>query len=93
MGTREACVVAVAWPGKPPRLWFDTQTGRLVRVEYTIGRMVEKMDFGDYRGIGGLIVPFRLRESGSENFSVECREVRRNEPIDDSRFTRPATQP
>ena len=90
IGGGQAYVVEVALPGQPPRLWFDTNTGLLVRMEYRIGSAVLQLDWADYRDIGGLMVPFKWREAGTENWVVECREVERNEPIDDASFSPPA---
>ena len=88
----QACVVEVALPGQPPRLWFNTQTGLLVRIEYTVGSNVMQMDCDDYRDVGGLRVPFKLRQTGSENWTTQCSEVKRNEPIEDAMFKRPVGQ-
>ena len=44
------------------------------------------------RDIGGLMLPFRLRQTGLENWTLRCREVKWNEPIEDSRFKRPLSQ-
>ena len=90
MGGGQAYVVEVALPGHSPRLWFDTRTGLLVRMEYGASSAVLQLDWADYRDIGGLMVPFKWREAGTENWVVECREVKRNEPIEDVRFARPA---
>jgi len=90
IGSGQAYVVEVALPGQPPRLWFDTKTGLLVRMEYGAGAAVLQLDWADYRDIGGLVVPFTWREAGTENWVVECSEVKRNEPIDDAVFARPA---
>jgi hypothetical protein len=38
------------------------------------------------------MVPFKLRQTGAENWIVRCKEARRNEPIEDGRFKRPASQ-
>jgi hypothetical protein len=92
IGTGEACVVEVALPGQPPRLWFDTRTGLLVRMEYGAGSAVLQLDWADYRDIGGLMVPFKWREAGTENWAVECSDVKRNEPIDDAVFARPTAR-
>jgi serine/threonine protein kinase len=90
IGSGQAYVVEVALPGQPSRLWFDTKTWLLVRVESGAGSVVLQLDWADYRDIGGLMVPFKWREAGTENWTVECREVKRNEPIDDAVFARPA---
>ena len=83
-------MIEVAWPGQSPRLWFDIQTGLLIRIESGIGSAVLQLDWADYRDIGGLMVPFKWREAGTENWVVQCREVKRNEQIDDTIFARPA---
>lgn len=83
-------MIEVAWPGQSPRLRFDTQTGLLIRIECGVGSVVLQLDWADYRDIGGLMVPFKWREAGTENWSVKCTEVKRNEPIDDAVFARPA---
>jgi hypothetical protein len=90
IGGGQAYVVEIALPGQPPRLWFDIKTGLLVRMEYGAGSAVLQLDWADYRDIGGLMVPFKWREAGTENWVVECSEVKRNEPIDDAVFARPA---
>ena len=89
------CAMAAEFPAMQclvhsPRLWFDTRTGLLVRMEYGASSAVLQLDWADYRDIRGLMVPFKWREAGTENWVVECREVERNEPIDDVRFARPA---
>ena len=91
-GGGQAYVVAVALPSLAPRFWFDTRTGLLVRIEYEVAGTVMQLDFGDYRDIGGLMVPFNIREAGTESWTIQCREVKRNEPIEDSTFKRPARQ-
>ena len=83
-------MVEAAAPCHPPQLWYDTQTGLLVRVEYTFGTAVLQLDWGDYRDVDGLMVPFKIREAGTENWTIQCSEVKLNEPIDDTTFARPA---
>jgi serine/threonine protein kinase len=90
IGNGKAFVVETTLPGKPLRLWFDEQTGLLVRIEYTIDRNVMQMDCDDYRDVGGLMVPFKLRQTGSENWTIECSAVKLNEPVDDDAFARPS---
>ena len=85
-------MVEVALPGKPLRLWFNQQTGLLVRLEYTVDRAVMQMDCDDYRDVGGLMVPFKLRHTGTENWTIQCSEVKLNEPIDDAAFARPVSR-
>ena len=92
IGSGQAYVVEAAFPGQPLRLWFDTRTGLLVRIEYGAGPVALQMDWEDYRDIGGLMVPFTVREAGTENWLVQCSEVKRNEPIEDRMFKRPENQ-
>jgi serine/threonine protein kinase len=88
---REASVVEAALPlGQRPRLWFDTKTGLLVRIEYAIGKFTAQVDCDVYRNVGGLMLPLVVRQTGTENWSFECSEVKRNEPIGDARFSKPA---
>ncbi len=91
---REVTVLEAALPQGPPlRLWFETETGLLVRIECAIANGIQlQLDFDDYRDIGGLIVPFTLRETGTENWTVRCSEIKRNEPIEDAAFKQPASQ-
>jgi hypothetical protein len=92
IGSREASVLEVVLPQSPPaRLWFETQTGLLVRIQYAMNGSQFQLDFDDYRDIGGLMLPFKLRETGVESWTLRCREVKRNEPIEDGRFKRPAS--
>ena len=51
-----------------------------------------QLDWEDYRDVGGLMVPFTVREAGTENWLIQCSEVKRNEPIEDNRFKRPTSQ-
>ena len=83
IGSGQAYVIEVGLPGQSARLWFDATTWLLVRIESSIGSAVLQPDWGDYRDIGGLWVPFKWREAGTENWVVECSEVKRNEPIVD----------
>ena len=92
IGSREACALEAALPqGPPAKLWFDTQTGLLVRIQYAFNGSQFQLDLDDYHDIGGLKLPFKLRQTGLENWTLRCREVKRNEPIEDSRFKRPAS--
>jgi hypothetical protein len=93
VGSREANVLEAALPqGPPARLWFETRTGLLVRIQYAFNGSQFQLDLDDYRDIGGLMLPFKLRQTGLENWTLQCREVQRNEPIEDGRFKRPASQ-
>jgi hypothetical protein len=89
MGSGQTYVLEAELPGRPLQLWFDTQNGLLVRMESKVAGFVEQMDWEDYRDVGGLMVPFRLRQAGSENWTIQCSEVKCNETIDDALFAQP----
>ncbi len=76
-------------------LYFDKQSGLLVReLRYgksPIGRVPTQIDYGDYRDVGGIKMPFRLTFAwlGGRD-SIELKDVRTNVPIDEAKFGRPA---
>ena len=82
--------------GQPPvKLYFDPQSGLLVRmVHYTdtaLGLNPVQVDYGDYRDVGGAKTPYRwtiARPSGV--FTIQLDEVKNNAPIDAARFEKPA---
>jgi len=87
--------------GKPPaELWFDPQTGFLVRLvryaETPLGRNPTQIDYADYRDADGVKVPFRwtvARPSG--RFTIQIDESHQNVPVEDKAFqkTTPAPAP
>jgi hypothetical protein len=83
-------------PGElPVNFYFDEQTGLLVRTlrwsQTRVGTVPTRVDYSDYREVGGVRMPFRLhvRWTNGEN-AVELTEVRPNAAIDAARFARPA---
>ena len=82
-------------PGHPPvRLYFDKNTGLLVRtVRYAdtpMGRMPTQIDYADYKDSGGAKVPYRWTLSRPNGrFTIQISEMRANVPIDDTRFRKP----
>lgn len=94
---RQESYVVVGQPqGKPPiELYFDEQTGLLVRLvrfgETALGRLPTQIDYADYREAGGVKIPYRwtlARPSG--RFTIQVSEVTQNVPVDDSKFAKPA---
>jgi photosynthetic reaction center cytochrome c subunit len=99
IGDHEAYLVIGKREGKPPlRLYFDKQSGLLVRLvrygETPLGRMPTQIDYADYREAGGVKVPFRwtLARPGGR-FTIQVSEVKENVPVDDSKFTKPPAPP
>jgi photosynthetic reaction center cytochrome c subunit len=98
VGEYNAYLVVGQRDGKPPlRLYFDEQSGLLVRLvrygETPLGRMPTQIDYADYREAGGVKIPFRwtLARPGGR-FTIQVSEVKENAPVDDAKFARPAAQ-
>ncbi|MFZ1005219.1 MAG: c-type cytochrome [Candidatus Sulfotelmatobacter sp.] len=96
IGDRDAYVVLGTNEGQPPvKLYFDEQSGLLFRlVRYAdspLGLTLTQIDYGDYRDIEGLRVPFRRTIAEPDGIStIQLSEIRQNVPIDDARFAKPA---
>src|SRR6266550_833723 len=76
-------------------LYFDQQTGLLLReLRYglsPIGRVPTQIDFGDYRDVNGIKLPFRITYAwlGGRD-SIVLREITTNAAIDEAKFGKPA---
>lgn len=80
------------------RLFFDQQTGLLVRlVRYSdspLGLNPVRVDYADYRVVDGVQVPYRwtvARPSGQ--FTIQASDITQNVPVDDTKFVKPAEPP
>jgi photosynthetic reaction center cytochrome c subunit len=99
VGDSDAYLVIGRREGKTPlRLYFDEQSGLLVRLvrygETPLGRLPTQIDYADYREVGGVKIPFRwtlARPSG--RFTIQVSEVKQNVPVDDGQFVRPPAPP
>jgi len=84
--------------GEPDRAFFDTQTGLLVHMvtqHHNDDGSVEPFeeDFGDYRAVDGVKIPFMIRQSSSQvDFTIRIDEVHQNVAMDDTRFSKPLAQ-
>src|ERR1700691_6293844 len=93
---RDAYLVVGRREGKAPlRLYFDEQSGLLVRLvrfgETPLGRLPTQIDYADYRDAGGVKLPFRwtlARPSG--RFTIQVTDLKQNVPVDDAKFAKPA---
>ena len=98
LGAREAYMIeADPGDGSLRRMYFDTQTGLLVRSEIERdtpqGRATFDSELEDYKEVDGVKVPFTLRQSTPTlSFVIKLTEVRHNVPIDEARFAKPAAQ-
>ena len=96
IGERDAYLVIGQRDGKTPlRLYFDGQSGLLVRLvrygETPLGLLPTQIDYADYRDAGGVKIPFRwtLARPGGR-FTIQISEVKENVPVDDAKFAKPA---
>jgi photosynthetic reaction center cytochrome c subunit len=94
---REVYVLrGVATDNRRERLYFDVQTGLLVRRVTNnptmIGLIPEQVDFEDYKSVDGLMMPFTIRISSVDPNITSTRkftEVKLNVPVDETKFSRP----
>jgi hypothetical protein len=75
-------------------LYFDQETGLLLRmVRYgksPVGRVPTQVDYGDYRDVGGIKMPFRMIFAWMDGRdAVQLSEIRTNVPIDAAKFVPP----
>jgi photosynthetic reaction center cytochrome c subunit len=99
IGDHETYVVVGQRAGKAPlRLYFDEQSGLLVRLvrygETALGQLPTQIDYADYREVNGVKTPFRwtlARPSG--RFTIQVAEVKQNVPVEDAKFAKPPAPP
>jgi photosynthetic reaction center cytochrome c subunit len=96
VGEREAYVVeaAPAGGGNPERLYFDTQTGLLLRKysesKIVLGQFPTQTDYEDYREVDGIKLPFTIRWAiPGRVWGRKLTEVKQNVPLDDAQFNPP----
>jgi len=82
--------------GKGERLYFDAQTGLLLRRITTtptiVGLIPEQVDYDDYRDVGGLKLPFTIRVTAIDSYNNSTRkftEIKLNVPVDETKFKKP----
>ena len=95
IGNHQAYEVVGRREGKTPlRLYFDEQSGLLVRLvrfaETPLGRLPTQIDYADYREADGVKIPFRwtLARPGGR-FTIQISDVQQNVPVDDAKFAKP----
>jgi hypothetical protein len=78
-------------------LYFDVVTGLLRReatsTETILVPLQEQVDYEDYRDVGGVQLPFRVRTSDGAPYDTVTRtflQIRRNLPLDDALFRPPS---
>jgi hypothetical protein len=98
IGGRDAYLIRArtAQGGRSERLYFDRETGLLVRwvifTDTMVGPYPEATDYEDYREVDGVKVPFTIRKNQLEGFeatTLKLTEVKNNVPVDDAKFNMP----
>ncbi len=95
-GERDAwLLVAVPAEGYPETMYFDFETGLLVRVDLQIdtdsGPVAVERHYDDYRDVGGVKVAHRIHFlNPGTSYTLHFTSVAHNVPVDDARLARPA---
>lgn len=81
--------------GTRVKLYFDSKSGLLVRqLRYTgtvVGTIPTQVDYGDYRDVAGVKIPFHWTVTWTGGQSIiDLKEVQPNVQIDPARFAKPA---
>ena len=99
VGDREAYQVSARADGQRVQLFFDAQTGlllrRLVMRNTVLGAFPEQTDYDDYREVDGVKLAFVTRFSApdpSSGSTIEWKEITHNVPVDEAKFDPPAVQ-
>ena len=84
-------------PDHPPvTFYFDQQSGLLLRIlryaETPLGNNPMQIDYSDYRDVDGVKVPFKWTVSRTGNhFTIQIDKTTQNVPVDDAKFSKPAS--
>jgi hypothetical protein len=83
----------------PEQLYFDIQTGLLVRkgtaTATAFGDYAVQTDYEDYREVNGLKIPYVVRTIGvspADSVTTYVEKVELNPPIDAARFAKPVSK-
>lgn len=97
VGEKDAYVVlATPTEGSPETLYFDAQTGLLIRQEMDAetaqGKMHVDIYLEDYKEVDGIKIPFTVKQnSDAISFVIKLTEVKHNVPIEDAKFNKPTS--
>jgi zinc protease len=91
-------VEAAREKGAPDRMYFDVQSGLLVRSvnqRFTPDGLTEfQADVEDYTALDGVKLPFTVRQAGGGSaFVIHFTEVQHNLQLADAQFAKPAAEP
>jgi hypothetical protein len=96
IGDREAYAVSARADGQRVQLFFDTETGLLLRrrimIATPIGAAPQQTDYEDYREVDGIRLPFVVKFAGADPESATTtvyKEITHNVAVDDEKFAPP----
>lgn len=99
VGDRDAYAIEATVPegGGPAKMYFDTHTGLLVRIESenhdADGISHLREDLNDYRDVDGVKLPFTTKQTnGDTTYTMTISEVHHNVELEDSDFAKPAAR-
>lgn len=85
--------------GKPPiRLYFDQQSGLLVRLirygDTALGWLPTQIDYADYRDVNGVKAAYlwTLARPGGR-FTIQVSDMQQNVAVDETKFVKPPSPP
>jgi hypothetical protein len=95
VGDRETYVISATTSDGGEKLFFDAQTGLLVRryleFETVLGQTPVQVDYEDYREVDGVKLPFQLRWSNPRySWGRKIDQIKHNVSMDDGKFNPPA---
>ncbi len=77
--------------GSAEKLYFDIQSGLMVRFEMEAEDSPLALTLEDYKDVDGVQVPFTIRqESPGLSVVIKAQDVKQNVPVDDAKFAKPA---
>jgi len=88
-------VEAAAADGSTEKLYFDAQSGLLLRREFERvniddGIILYEVDYDDYKDVEGIKTPFTItRKTPDYSLTYRFKDVKYNVPIDDVKFNKP----
>jgi len=98
VGDKDAYLVeAVPTEGAVQKLYFDAQTGLVLRQDREAdtpqGKMPIEVYLEDYRVVDGVKLPFTVKQvTPAFSFTIKLDEIKHNVPVDDAKFNKPSGQ-
>jgi hypothetical protein len=100
VGDRDAHTLRFTRDGRRVQLFFDVETGLLLRrltlTDTPVGAVPEQTDFEDYREVDGVKLPMTIRSQSTDPSQAGARrltEVKHNVALDPAQFSAPASKP